>query len=183
MIKEETDMVKRVLAGILAVALLFPVVTADTFAAAAGGNRGNGCGRNFVDKDGDGICDNYAGGGRNFVDKDGDGICDNYADGKCPQNGAGRKRNGQGGNANNQSLKKNQKKISLKKGKAYRLKVNNIRQNKNQKNSKAVYYKSSNRKVATVSKNGVIKARKKGKCTVYAYYQKKVCKKVNIKVS
>lgn len=36
----------------------------------------------FVDKDNDGVCDNYvtrgnAGRGRNFTDKDRDGICDN----------------------------------------------------------------------------------------------------------
>ncbi len=55
---------------------------------------------NFVDKDGDGVCDNYTSGkygkgrgagkgkGRgnrgqnrpNFVDEDGDGVCDNFAD-------------------------------------------------------------------------------------------------------
>ena len=66
-----------------------------------GYGRGNGKGlagaaqgANFVDKDGDGICDNVgtrmgrgrgngkglggAAQGANFVDKDGDGICDNF---------------------------------------------------------------------------------------------------------
>ncbi len=49
-------------------------------------NRGatKGKGANFVDKDGDGKCDNLAtrkgsGKGANFVDKDGDGKCDNRA--------------------------------------------------------------------------------------------------------
>ena len=38
--------------------------------------------KNYVDEDGDGICDNYQSGqchgyGEGFVDEDGDGICDN----------------------------------------------------------------------------------------------------------
>jgi hypothetical protein len=43
----------------------------------------------FVDKDGDGVCDNFealgdkAGKGCNFVDANGDGICDHHADGTC----------------------------------------------------------------------------------------------------
>lgn len=55
-------------------------------AAAAPCGRGNGrCGQNYVDADGDGICDN-------FVDVDGDGINDN-----CPGYGNGQGRgNGQG---------------------------------------------------------------------------------------
>ena len=50
-------------------------------AAAAPCGRGNGrCGQNYVDADGDGICDN-------FVDVDGDGINDN-----CPGYGNGQGR-------------------------------------------------------------------------------------------
>lgn len=43
----------------------------------------------FVDKDGDGVCDNFeargekAGKGCNFVDANGDGVCDHRADGTC----------------------------------------------------------------------------------------------------
>lgn len=46
--------------------------------------------RNFVDKDGDGKCDNYAtrgANGRNFVDANKDGVCDNRGQGN--QNGQG----------------------------------------------------------------------------------------------
>ena len=47
-------------------------------------------GPNFVDKDGDGICDNYTANhgkngqrkGKGFVDANGDGICDNAGSGK-----------------------------------------------------------------------------------------------------
>ena len=42
---------------------------------------------NYVDADGDGICDYFAqngrGCGRYFVDADGDGICDNYTENGC----------------------------------------------------------------------------------------------------
>ncbi len=89
-------------------------------AAPCGYGRGPHCGQNYVDADGDGVCDNYtyAGGngfngngcgrnpycGQNYVDADGDGICDNFVDNNgdgindnCPGfgNGQGR-RNGQG---------------------------------------------------------------------------------------
>ena len=102
---------KKVLAGILTAVLVLSLSTVSVLAA------GPGCGRNFVDADGDGVCD-YAGshcrytdengdgicdncgalagacGGQNFVDADGDGVCDNYAAGGC---GAGMGRGFHGG--------------------------------------------------------------------------------------
>ena len=64
-------------------------------AAPCGYGRGPHCGQNYVDADGDGVCENYtyAGGngfngngcgrtpycGQNYVDADGDGICDSSA--------------------------------------------------------------------------------------------------------
>ncbi len=61
----------------------------------------NSTGRNYVDKDNNGVCDNVGtrpgnGRGANFVDKNGDGICDNraYAGNKC-RKGQGNK-NGNG---------------------------------------------------------------------------------------
>lgn len=59
----------------------------------------NSTGRNYVDKDNNGVCDNLGtrsgnGRGANFVDKNGDGICDNRAN---VGNKSGNKcRNGQG---------------------------------------------------------------------------------------
>lgn len=50
------------------------------------------CGQNFVDEDGDGICDNKGSCqqngecGKNFVDEDGDGVCDNKGSGQCKGN-------------------------------------------------------------------------------------------------
>ena len=44
-------------------------------------------GAGFIDKNGDGICDNNAlrgtrGGGRNFTDADNNGVCDNFSNGR-----------------------------------------------------------------------------------------------------
>lgn len=85
---------KRVLTGIVATALVLSLGVTTAFAA------GWGHGRNYVDADGDGVCDYYAG-GRYFVDADGDGICDNCdgtgwhyvdtdGDGVCDYYGGGR---------------------------------------------------------------------------------------------
>jgi|WetSurMetagenome_2_1015567.scaffolds.fasta_scaffold600860_1 hypothetical protein len=75
----------------------------------------NTTGRSFVDKNNDGLCDNYAAGrkgsnGRNFIDKNKDGICDNVGyrgknvkgrnfvdknnDGICDSHGNGNRGNG-----------------------------------------------------------------------------------------
>ena len=72
---------KKVLTGILVVALLFSVGAISVIAASAG--RGS----NFVDADQDGVCDNSdvtnstGGNGfgynNRFVDADQDGVCDN----------------------------------------------------------------------------------------------------------
>lgn len=68
---------KKAFVGILAATAAVIIGTTSAFAAA----QGTGYRRNFVDADGDGICDNAgrgeAGCGRYFVDADGDGICDN----------------------------------------------------------------------------------------------------------
>lgn len=101
-----------------ALGLVFALSMCATTALAAGSGRG----RNFVDTDGDGICDNassmcvyadadgdgicdncgsyhwcgMAGSGRNFVDENGDGVCDNYGIGQ----GSGYGRGCQGGRRN-----------------------------------------------------------------------------------
>lgn len=77
-------MKKRSILVVLAAALTFGNVV-PVAAAPFGSGRNGRCGQNYVDADGDGVCDN-------FVDEDGDGVNDN-----CPGlgNGQGR-RNGQG---------------------------------------------------------------------------------------
>ena len=70
---------KKLIAGVITMGLLLSV-GATTVSAA-----GPGCGRYYVDADGDGVYDNYASGrgGRWYVDSDGDGFCDNYSSGRC----------------------------------------------------------------------------------------------------
>ena len=65
-----------------------------------------------------------------------------------------------GGSAHAASVKLNKKTVYLTKGKTVKLKV---------KGTKAkVKWKSSNKKIATVSKSGKVKAKKTGKCTITA---------------
>lgn len=67
----------------------------QVYDASNGGCAYCGASCEFVDADGDGICDNYASAGCGycgascqFVDADGDGICDNYVSGNCGYCGA-----------------------------------------------------------------------------------------------
>ena len=104
---------KKILIGVLSTAIVLSMCATAAFAA------GPGCGRCFVDADGDGVCDNAGSrcayvdadgdgicdvcgaahtqsGGGYFVDEDGDGICDNYRSGQ----GRGCGRGGQCGRGN-----------------------------------------------------------------------------------
>lgn len=102
---------RNILVLLLSAALMVGnVVSAE--AASYGCGRNGGCGQNYADADGDGVCDN-------FVDANGDGINDN-----CPGNGNGQGRgNGQGQNKtttagpvkNNSAQKAVVKKASAKK--------------------------------------------------------------------
>ena len=70
-------MKKRSILVFLLVAALTVGNAVPTVAAPYGGGRGGRCGQNYVDANGDGVCDN-------FVDANGDGINDN-----CPGYGNG----------------------------------------------------------------------------------------------
>ncbi|MCI8454832.1 MAG: hypothetical protein HFE84_09495 [Lachnospiraceae bacterium] len=76
----------KALAGILTAATVLSIGITTAFAACPG------AGRNFVDADGNGVCDNYES-ICSYVDTDNDGICDNCGacHGNCPsQNESGR---------------------------------------------------------------------------------------------
>lgn len=79
------------------------------------------------------------------------------------------------------AAKKN--KVALKKGKTFRLKAKAVPASKKLKvrRHRKISYESSNSKIATV-KNGVITAKKKGTCYVYAYAQNGVFKKIKVTV-
>lgn len=88
---------RLVLAGILAAILTASASMAGTLAAQGGGTACpyNACG-NYVDDDGDGVCDNCGTACRhaacgNYVDDNGDGVCDNIgAGGGCHAHHGGR---------------------------------------------------------------------------------------------
>ena len=75
-------------------------------------------------------------------------------------------------------------KVKLKKGKKLKLKAKAVPQSKKLKVKKhrAIAYDTTNPSVATVTKKGVVQAKKPGTCTVYAYAQNGVCKAVKVTV-
>ncbi|MBQ2678395.1 MAG: Ig-like domain-containing protein [Firmicutes bacterium] len=72
----------------------------------------------------------------------------------------------------------------LKKGKKLSLKATAVPQSKKLKVRKhvAVRYETTNKKIATVTAKGVVTAKKKGTCYVYAYAQNGVFKKIKVVV-
>ena len=74
--------------------------------------------------------------------------------------------------------------VTLKKGKKFNLKAKAVAISKKLKRSahRGLAFESSKKAVATVDKKGVITAKKKGTCYVYAYAQNGVCAKVKVTV-
>ena len=87
---------------------------------------------------------------------------------------------GKAGNNTNVSLNRNN--LSLKKGKTGLVKAILRAGKLKVKIHRKVAFESTNAAVASVSKNGKIKARRKGTCYVYAYAQNGLSAKVNILV-
>ena len=87
-----------------------------------------------------------------------------------------------GKNGNAKSLKVNKNKVILKVGKTWRIKAKEIKESKPLRHHREVSYESSRPQALSVSKKGVIKAKKKGKYTVFAYAQSGVYRKVQITV-
>ena len=86
-----------------------------------------------------------------------------------------------GGKAgNNTKVVLNKKKVTLKKGKSVKLTAK-LKSKKPVHIHRNIAWESDNPKVATVTKNGKIKAVGKGSCTVYAYAQNGVYAKVKVK--
>ena len=93
---------------------------------------------------------------------------------------------GKVGNHKKVTVKKSviKKARKLKKGKSLKLKAKAVPQSKKLKVRKhrAVLYESSDINIATVSKKGVVKAKNKGTCYIYAYAQNGVYKKIKVTV-
>jgi len=85
---------------------------------------------------------------------------------------------------NAKSVKVNKTKVSIKKGKKFKLKATEVKANKKKKIRKhrVICYESTNKKIATVTKKGVIKGKKKGTCKIYVYTQNGVSKTVKVTV-
>ena len=92
---------------------------------------------------------------------------------------------GKAGNQKKVTVKKSilKKAKNLKKGKSLSLKAKAVKASGAKvKTHRGVSYESTNKKIATVSSKGVVKARAKGTCYVYAYAQDGVFKKIKVVV-
>ncbi|MDU5209327.1 MAG: hypothetical protein E6441_08675 [Clostridium sp.] len=82
---------KKTLIGILTTVMVLSIGVTSAFAVSSR------AGENFVDADGNGICDNYDEkqniNGKNYIDEDNDGVCDNYNS----DNGQGQRKRFRGG--------------------------------------------------------------------------------------
>ena len=76
----------------------------------------------------------------------------------------------------------NKTKVTIKKGKTFRIKASNIKPKKRIRKQRDISYESSNKKVATVTEKGVIKGKKKGTCKIYVYAQNGFYKTITVKV-
>ena len=87
-----------------------------------------------------------------------------------------------GKNGNARSVKVNKNKVTLKAGGTWRIKASEIRESKPLRHHRKVSYESSHPKALPVSRKGVIKAKKKGKFTVFAYAQNGVYRRIRVTV-
>ena len=88
---------------------------------------------------------------------------------------------------NAKSVSVNKTKVTLKKGKTFKIKAKVTKVKKNKKlmpksHAATLRYMSSNKKIATVTKSGKIKAKTKGTCYIYAYAHNGVSKRIKITV-
>ena len=91
---------------------------------------------------------------------------------------------GKVGNSKAVTTKAKNGKFTLKKGKSFKLGAKAVPQSTKLtvKKHRAIAFETSNKKIATVSKKGVVKAKAKGTCYVYAYAQNGVAKKIKVTV-
>lgn len=87
---------------------------------------------------------------------------------------------GKYGNA--KAVKVSNTQVTLKKGKSLVIKAQQIAENKPIKQHVNIKFESTNTKIATVTKNGRIKAKKKGTCYIYVYAQNGVYKRISVTV-
>ena len=91
---------------------------------------------------------------------------------------------GKVGNHKSVTTKAKKNKVTVKKGKTFKLAGKAVAKSKKLKvvKHRAIKYETSNAKIATVSSKGVIKGKAKGSCYIYAYAQNGVYKKIRVLV-
>lgn len=89
-----------------------------------------------------------------------------------------------GKRTNPKSIKVNKKTVRIKKGKKFTIKSKIVKASSRKKllNHRKLSYESANKKIATTSKKGVLRGKKKGKCYVYIYAENGVFKKIKVTV-
>ncbi|MCR5628684.1 MAG: Ig-like domain-containing protein [Eubacterium sp.] len=87
---------------------------------------------------------------------------------------------GKYGNPTKLIIKKS--KLTIKKGKSKKVKAKLKVSKKTKWHIAKFRYESSNSKVATVNKKGKIKAKSKGKCSIYVYAQNGIYKRIKVTV-
>lgn len=87
-----------------------------------------------------------------------------------------------GKKVNAKSIKLGKVNKTLKKGKTLKLKASVVKQKGPTPKCRKLSYESSDSKIATVTKTGAVKAKAKGKCTIYIYAHNGLCKQVKITV-
>ena len=88
---------------------------------------------------------------------------------------------------NAKSVKVKKAKVTLKKGKKYKIRASVVKHRKNKKLMPAFHapklrYKTTNSKIATVSRAGKIKAKAKGTCKIYVFAHNGVAKTIKVTV-
>ena len=91
---------------------------------------------------------------------------------------------GKVGNDKKVKTKAKKNKVSVKKGKSFKLGAKPVAASKllKVKRHRGISYESTNKKIAIVTSKGVIKGKKKGSCYVYAYAQNGVFAKIKVTV-
>ena len=91
---------------------------------------------------------------------------------------------GKYGNAKSVTTKAKKNKVTIKAKKSFNLKAKAVINNKKLKMQKhrSIQYESTDTKIATVNKKGVIKGKAKGTCYVYVYAMNGVSKKIKVTV-
>ena len=88
---------------------------------------------------------------------------------------------GKYGNA--KAVKVNKTAASLAVGKTFTIKAEQILKDLPILKHTEIQFESSNSKVASVNRKGIIKAKKKGTCTIYVYAQNGIYKKIKVTVT